>query len=102
MYLVQILLPLYDTGGHAFGRAPFDRVREELTDRFGGVTAYLRSPAEGAWREPGGEVERDDVVIVEVMTEALDRSWWRGYREALEQRFRQEEVMVRALAADRL
>ena len=102
MHLVQILLPLYDDEGRAFGRDALVRVREELTERFGGVTAYLRSPAEGAWREPGGEVDRDDVVILEVMADALDRAWWAEYREALEARFRQDEVVVRAMGMERL
>ena len=66
MHLVQILLPVYDNDGRAFGREAFAGVREELTGRFGGVTAHLRSPAEGAWRDPGGGVDRDDVVILEV------------------------------------
>lgn len=102
MHLVQLLLPLRDDEGRPFGRAPFDRVRAELTGRFGGVTAYLQSPAEGAWREPGGGVDRDDVVILEVMAEALDRAWWSGYRAELERRFRQDEVVVRATAMERL
>ncbi|HEX2187801.1 MAG TPA: hypothetical protein VHG51_02825 [Longimicrobiaceae bacterium] len=102
MYLVQVLLPLRDNEGRPFGRVPFDRVRAELTERFGGVTAYLQSPAEGAWREPGGDVDRDDVVILEVMAGALDRAWWVGYREELERRFRQDEVVVRAMGMERL
>lgn len=102
MHLVQVLLPLRDNDGRPFGREPFDAVRAELTERFGGVTAYLQSPAEGAWRDPGGGVDRDDVVILEVMAEALDRAWWGEYRRRLERRFRQDEVVVRALAMDRL
>ena len=102
MHLVQILLPLYDNHGSAFGREPFDRVRRELTDRFGGVTAYLRSPASGAWKEEGGRVERDEVVILEVMDRDLDREWWADYRRALEERFRQDEVMIRAMQTEQL
>jgi hypothetical protein len=102
MHLVQILLPVYDNEGRAFGRDAFARVREELTERFGGVTAHLRSPAEGAWRDPGGGVDRDDVVILEVMAEELDRGWWGEYRERLEERFRQDEVVVRATEMERL
>ncbi|HEU0078509.1 MAG TPA: hypothetical protein VFQ76_12705 [Longimicrobiaceae bacterium] len=102
MHLVQILLPLRDDRGRAFGRDAFARVREELTERFGGVTAYLRSPAEGAWREPGGEVDRDDVVILEVMADELDRAWWAEYRTGLEERFRQDEVVVRAMGMERM
>ena len=95
MHLVEILLPLYDNEGRAFGAGDFDRVSEELADRFGGVTAFRRSPAEGVWREGGGE-SRDRVFIFEVMAEDLDRPWWREYREELARRFRQEKMVVRA------
>lgn len=102
MHLVQLLLPLRDNEGRAFPRAEFDRVNRELTDRFGGVTAFLRSPASGAWREEGGEVARDDIAVIEVMDEHLDRDWWRSYRAGLERRFRQDEVVVRASELERL
>jgi hypothetical protein len=102
MHLVQILLPVRDNEGRPFGHDLFARVREELTERFGGVTAYLRSPAEGAWQDPGGDVARDDVVILEVMADDLDRAWWGEYRGELEQRFRQDEVVVRATEMERL
>ncbi len=49
MHLVQILLPLYDNAGAPLPRALYDRVREELSRRFGGLTAFTRSPAEGLW-----------------------------------------------------
>jgi hypothetical protein len=32
------------------------------------------------------------------MTEALDESWWQGYRQQLEREFRQERILVRAHA----
>ncbi|CAN5909022.1 hypothetical protein BH23GEM7_BH23GEM7_40880 [soil metagenome] len=102
MHLIQLLLPLYDNQGNRFDRGAFDEEQAELTERFGGVTAYLRSPARGAWREEGGEVARDEIVIFEVMADPLDRAWWRDYRERLERRFRQEELVLRALGAERL
>jgi hypothetical protein len=102
MHLVQILLPLRDNDDRPFPRAAFERVTHELTDRFGGVTAYLRSPASGAWREDGGEVARDDVAIIEVMDGSLDRAWWTSYRHDLEHRFRQDEVLIRANEVERL
>ena len=96
MHLVQILLPLYDNGGEAQPRELFGAVTSELTERFGGLTAFTRAPAEGLWKEGDGAPQRDDVVVVEVMSEALDRAWWRDYRRSLEGRFRQEVVVVRA------
>ena len=101
MHLVEILLPLYDNEGRRFGSGEFDRVSEELAARFGGVTAFRRSPAEGVWRE-GGEESRDRLVIFEVMTDGLERAWWRQYREDLERRFRQDKIVVRATEFDEL
>ena len=102
MHLVQLLLPLYDNAGERFAGARFVHVMDELTDRYGGVTAYLRSPAEGSWREGSGAVDKDEVVMFEVMVDHLDRDWWSRYRAALEQRFAQDEVVVRATAMERL
>ena len=102
MYLVQLLLPMYDNANTRFPRETFDEVRQELTDHFGGVTAFLRSPGEGFWRIDESAINRDDIVIFEVMTEELDRRWWGRYREDLEQRFRQIELVVRASSIERL
>jgi hypothetical protein len=102
MYLVQLLLPLYDNANVRFPRETFDHVRQELTDRFGGVTAFLRSPGEGFWRIAENAINRDDVVIFEVMAEQLDRPWWARYREDLERRFRQIELVIRASSIERL
>ena len=102
MHLVQRLLPLYDTAGERFPATLYARVKDELTERFGGLTAYARAPAEGLWEAPHGRTQRDDIVVYEVMIEELDRAWWTGYRQELEQRFRQRELVVRAHAISRL
>ena len=102
MHLVRLILPLYDNEGRAFPRADFDRVRDELTERFGGVTAFRRAPAEGVWKEDEGRVSRDDVVVYEVMTERLERRWWADYRDRLGRRYRQDEILITATAAERL
>ena len=102
MHLVQILLPLYDNDGRAFGAGEFDRVRDELTRKFGGVTAFRRAPAEGLWKDEEGAVARDRVVIFEVMAEELDRAWWASYREELERKFRQDKIVVRATEFEEL
>ena len=44
MYLVQILLPVYDNEGHHFEPDDYVDLRAELADRFGGVTTYMRRP----------------------------------------------------------
>jgi hypothetical protein len=96
MYLVRSLLPLYDNAGQPFGPEAFDRVRNELTAQFGGVTAYRHAPAEGLWRTDDGGLSRDEMVMFEVMTAQLERGWWTSYKRELAARFRQEELLVRA------
>ena len=95
-HLVQLLLPLYDNAGQPLDAALFQRVRDELTERFGGLTAFTRAPAEGLWKEDDQKTQRDDVVVYEVMVEALEEAWWAGYRKRLEAAFRQEVVVIRA------
>jgi hypothetical protein len=95
MDLVQVLLPLTDNQRHPFPRAFYDQVASELTQRFGGVTAYTRSPAEGRWLHQG-DTTADEVIVIEVMVEALDEAWWSSYRAGLESVFRQKRIIVRA------
>lgn len=59
--------------------AALGHTRRELAEAFDGLTAYLRSPATGLWTAPDGRQERDDVVMVEVVTDTFDRAWWRRY-----------------------
>src|ERR1044071_3401299 len=98
MYLIQLLIPL----GRQFPASLYIALRDELTNEFGGVTAYTRAPAEGTWAPEDSSRERDDIVIYEVMTEKLDRVWWAGYRKTLETRFEQDELVVRAQRIERL
>lgn len=102
LHLVQILLPLQTVGGQPIPDEEMAAVRRTLTEKFGGVTAYSRAPARGAWKNPGGDIERDDVVMVEVVVRDLDRDWWSGYRRQLERAFQQNEIHARALAIEEL
>lgn len=102
MHIIQLLLPLRDNEGRPFDRSLFDGVRDELTERFGGLTAYNRAPAEGLFSDAAGHVTRDDVVVVEVMCDALDEAYWGAYRARLTALFAQEELVIRALPMQRL
>ena len=95
MKLVQILLPVRDNHGRRFHRALYSDIHRILIRRFGGLTAYTRSPARGLWQS-GGSTKRDDVVVFEVMIKELDRTWWKNYRRDLERKFRQDEIVIRA------
>ena len=96
MHLVQILLPLYDNAGRPLSRELYSTLARDLTARFGGLTAHTRAPAEGLWRDGPAQTVRDDIVIYEVMAEAVDEPWWRALRARLERDFRQEAIVIRA------
>jgi hypothetical protein len=96
MHLIHILLPLKDNAGRPLGRKLFRAVADELTEKFGGLTAHTRAPAEGMWKEDSSQADREEIVIYEVMAEELDAKWWGNYRRRLEKRFRQERVIVQA------
>jgi hypothetical protein len=100
--LIQLLLPTRDNNGQPISDALFSTVRTTLAERFGGVTAYQRSPAAGIWKRPDGTVDGDEVVMVEVETERCDRTWWRLFRQQLEREFRQDKVLMRAIRIDTL
>ena len=102
MHVVEIFLPLKRNDGSEQPRGLFGEVRRELVERFGGLTAFTRSPAEGLWEDDSGDVARDAIVIFEVLDDALDRGWWDDYRSGLERRFQQQEILIRATAAERL
>jgi hypothetical protein len=93
---------LYDNTGEAFPPDHYAAVRTELTDRFGGLTAYTRAPAQGIWNESDGPPRRDDIVVYEVMADTLDRAWWTQFRRTLERRFAQDELVIRSQVVERL
>lgn len=91
MHLVEIFLPSLDNEGNAFPNESFNIVRLELMERFGGVTIFARAPGQGITTEHG----TDDIIVIEVMTPLIERFWWDQYRRSLEQRFKQDEVLIR-------
>jgi hypothetical protein len=96
MYLVQILLPVYNNVSEEFSSNYYSVVRKELADKFGGITTYTRSPALGLWKENDNKMVRDDIVIFELMVQEVDYEWWQGYKSKLEDLFEQEVIVVRS------
>ncbi|HEV7868910.1 MAG TPA: hypothetical protein VGO90_14580 [Chthoniobacteraceae bacterium] len=96
MHLIQILLPLFDNAGQRLPQELYRQVSAHLTERFGGLTAFTRAPAEGLWQEGDEDTTRDEIVIYEVLAETLDTDWWSAYRAELETQFRQERIIIRA------
>jgi hypothetical protein len=98
MHLIEIFLPLNANDGTPQPVGLFHHVREQLADQFGGVTAFTRNPAKGLSLMEGNERSEDDIIVYEVMVEAVDRPWWQRYKCELKERFQQEEILIRATA----
>jgi hypothetical protein len=102
VHLIQILLPLYEKSGRKVSRALLRSTAKQLADEFGGLTVYTRAPAEGLWRRRGAKLDRDDVVVYEVMAQKVDLRFWGARRGKLEKEFVQDAIVVRAIRARRL
>jgi hypothetical protein len=100
MQLLEIFLPLSDKAGDRFDRQLYEQVEQELLSHFDGFTAYSRAPAAGLWKDDRSSVEFDELVIYEVMTKALEKDWWKAYRQKLEQRFSQDKILIRSQAVE--
>ena len=101
MNVIEVFLPL-DTGrGESIPAEVIEGLVAGLADRFGGATAYTREPAEGLWKR-ATTIERDRIIVVEVMVEDVDEAWWRDYRQRLEREFEQESVMIRVTTCQTL
>jgi len=95
MQLVQVFVPVIWKDDPARFASEVGQVVQELTERFGGATSFVRDAAEGRWKNDDGVVERDDVVVVEVQVGEVSLPWWTAFQARLARRFGQDEILVR-------
>ena len=100
-YLVQILLPMRTGTRQPVTRSRFEELLQEFTDKFGGATSFVRAPGEGLW-DSGGDVEREIIAVIEVMTNEIDHPFWQALRRKLEHELSQDEIVIRAQKINRL
>ncbi|RFS17727.1 hypothetical protein [Emticicia sp. C21] len=98
MYQIEILLPLADNKDKPFKSEYFEQVQQHLTEKFGGLTAFTRTPAEGLWKQSkGSKATHDDIIIFEVLTPTIKKGWWQDYKEELKVIFRQEDIIIKVM-----
>ncbi|MBC7388753.1 MAG: hypothetical protein H7329_06060 [Opitutaceae bacterium] len=97
MKLIQIFLPLYNSKGVIFKEALFEKIKAKITEDFGGLTAYQRSPAIGLWKEDDKKTVKDDIIIYEVMAEKFEKIYWKKYKTELENVFSQDVIIIRVM-----
>jgi len=96
MHLIELFIPKPTPS-----RELLTSLQNMLVQQFGGVTAYSRAPAQGIDVEGGKKIE-DEIIILEVMTDSLDRAWWSSLRGQLERDLKQREILIRVSEVQRL
>jgi len=92
---IEVFIPLYDKEGNRFSDHLYQSVSKQLIKDFGGITAYIRSPAVGIWENSDGIQIKDDHVIYEIMVSEIDHSYWKQFKKKLELQFAQKELIIR-------
>ena len=95
----EILLPIKFNDGSPVPDELLIEVREELVEKFGGLTTMPPStPAEGWWRS-GEVLYKDDIVIYRVTTVQDEDMFFKQYKDTLAKRFDQEEIWIERVEA---
>ena len=102
MYLIEILLPLYDNQGRRLPNQLFDDTSRSLAKSHGGVTAYTLSPAVGLSKSRGSQLKKDEIVVYEVVTPELKPKLWKNRRKKWEMEFRQDSILIRVTRCQQL
>lgn len=98
MHLIQIFVPQF-IKKKRISKKILEALAFELSQSFGGATAYLRSPALGLWKKRT-KLDREQILVFEVMVTRLQRREWAKRRLAWQKMFRQEKLLIRSLEID--
>jgi inorganic pyrophosphatase len=95
--LIQLFLPVESNDGKPFPKQYFDRVKESLIKKFNGVSMFVNSPVNGMWEDQDKDIQKDKLVVYEVMADMIELSYWEKYKKDLEKQFKQDVIVVRCL-----
>lgn len=91
---MRILVPLIAGDGEKLEKDWFNALLQELTDRFGGATSFIRSPGQGHW--DSGK-EKGQYRFDRGHDRGPRRRYWDELKTRLEKELSQSEIMIRAL-----
>ena len=100
MLRVEIYLPLEDNEGAEFSEVLFEEAADELVEKFGAVSSR-NSKVDGLWMHEGRlypDRLREFFLIVD--DNDSNRDFLREFKEKLQGRFRQIEIMILASPVD--
>ncbi|QDW26287.1 inorganic diphosphatase [Pedobacter sp. KBS0701] len=91
--LIQLFLPLTNSRS---ADQKLKALEQKLIKNFGGLSIYAQNPVLGSWREKG-QLEKDKMMVFEVMVPLVDQKFWKKLKTSLEKQFRQKEILIRSL-----
>ncbi len=71
MVLIQLLLPRFDNDGKAFPNEHFRQVRQQLLDRFSGLTCYSRTRP----KVIGRTTHREPIAMKSLSSKSCHSNW---------------------------
>ena len=83
--------------GAAAAPSAIAKTADSFANEYGGVTAYARAPGRGLGLRGKRTIDRDDIVIFELMLKTVSRAERARRRRALERAFGQVEIVIRSL-----
>ncbi|MDQ0637814.1 inorganic pyrophosphatase [Pedobacter sp. W3I1] len=91
--LIQLFLPLINSPS---ADKKLKALEQKLIKNFGGLSIYAQNPVSGKWREKG-QLEKDKMMVFEVMVPIFDQKFWQKLKTSLEKQFNQKEILIRSL-----
>ncbi|MES2454784.1 MAG: inorganic diphosphatase [Bacteroidota bacterium] len=92
--LIQLVVPVYDPKGKRFPKRHYSQLHSQLTDKFGGLTVYRRSPAKGFWKQDEGQTVKEKILVYEVMAANVELDFWQKLKASLLKKFEQDELLI--------
>jgi hypothetical protein len=90
----EILLPTKDNAGQPIAADKFTQTREDLVNRFGGIT-IIPQPVQGVWVDQGKRYEDESIrLVIDVDDDQANRAFFQEFKKMLNERFRQQDVYV--------
>lgn len=96
----EILLPLAHNDGRPVDENVLEQTREELVQRFGGLSAFPQSVL-GIWVYDDQRYEDASMMLtIDVEDSAENRQWLSGFKQVLLERFEQLEIYIVSYPVD--
>ncbi|MHA4896281.1 inorganic diphosphatase [Pedobacter sp. PWIIR3] len=100
--LIQLQVPVYDVEGKRFPKRHFTQLHQQLTDKFGGLTVYSRSIANGFGNQDEGPTVKEKILVYEVMAENVELDFWKKLKASLMKKFEQDDLMMSSVKVSRI